>query len=304
MSKRWSNMNQKLYTALMAVIVLAIIACSDNVAGSSEDPNTVTAKKKQSSSSDIEISSSAIIESSSSIKTLSSSSEKVVLCKVSGGWGGCAKFGTGGIGDLWPYTGSVNVHTKAYAEDTTKFGEHAGELYFETDSIEGGKTQVLWYEGNLISKRNYFRNGFLFANVQFDKGNLSCDPYFDLGFYIAGFDTNGVLLSADISNWKGLCFLFHGSIVPTLQLDLGDSLNQKLGYALPAVTMVSSEDPQCYNWNQFKQPDSKKEHEIISGEEAAKHVAKIVFHFQAQPNEEFDGKEVFEFIAIGTNRDE
>ena len=297
-------MIQKLYTAFIAVFVLAIIACSDNVAGSSEDPNTVTAKNNLSSSSDVEISSSAMVESSSSIKTLSSSSEKVVLCKVSGGWGGCAKFGTGGIGDLWPYTGSKNVHTNAYAEDSSQFGEHAGELYFETDSIEGGKTEVLWYEGNWTPERNYFGNGFLFANVRFDKGNLSRDPYFELGFYVAGFDKNGVLLSADISNWNGLCFLFHGSIVPTLQLDLGDSLNQKLGFALPAVAMVSSEEPQCYNWSQFKQPDIDKKHDIISGEDAAKHVAKVVFRFQARSDEKFDDYEVFEFIAIGTNRDE
>ena len=281
----------------MAVFVLVIIACSDNVAGSSEDPNTVTAKNNLSSSSDVEI-------SVSSIKTLSSSSEEVVLCKVSGEWDGCARFGTGGIGDLWPYTGSMNVHTKAYAEDTTKFGEQAGELYFETDSIEGGKTQVYWNDGTMSSKLNYFGNGHLSATVKLDKGSLSCDPYFNLGFYVAGFDSNGVALSADISNWNGICIMYSGTISPTLQLDLGDSLNKKLGHVLPSVTMSKEGNPQCYKWNQFKQPDSEKEHEIISGEEAAKQVVKVVFHFQAQPNEEFEGYEGIKIIAIGTNRDE
>ena len=295
------------------MLVLAIIACSDNVSGSSEDPNVLTAETDSSSGSDVKMSSSVTVaksssskkmeSSSSASKKISSSSTPLVLCKAGGYWDGCAKFGTGGEGDLWPYTGSKNVHTKAYAEDSAMFGEHAGELYFETDSLEGGKTQIFWNDGTMSSEDNYFGNGHLSATVKLDKGSLSCDPYFNLGFYVAGFDSNGVALSADISNWNGICIMYKGSISPTLQLDLGDSLNQKLGYALPAVTMVSSEDPQCYEWNQFKQPDSEKEYEIISGEDAAKHVVKVVFHFQAQPNEEFEGFDGINIIAIGTNRE-
>ena len=84
----------------------------------------------------------------------------------------------------------------------------------------------------------------------------------------------------------------------------GDSINQKIGYALPSVTVPSNSKPQCYEWKQFKQPDLDKEHEVISGEEAAKHVEKIIFYFWIQPKEEYYAIEQFEFIAIGTNRDE
>ena len=303
-------MSQKLYTAIMAVLVLAIIACSDNVAGSSEDPNTVTAKNNQSSNSDVEISSSAIIESSSSIKTLSSSSGKVVLCKVSGDWGdvGCAPGPDFSDGDLWSRNDRI-VKTKTFADDSTKFGEHAGEIFVETDSIEGSVTRIF-----LSPDSSSKYNGYLSGLYQFDPDSMTENSYFNIGFYVAGFDSNGTMLSADISNWGGICVMYRGQIDPVIQLDLGDSLNKKLGYALPSVTVVPTrEDPGyslirgrtneilCYEWNQFKQPDIKGKHEIISGEDAAKNVAKVIFHFQAQPGSDYG---YFSFLAFGTSRDQ
>ena len=296
-------MNRILFFTFIGLSIMAILACSDNaIMGSSDDPNAASAEKNQSNSSDSRLSSSLVEESSSSFTELSpeSSSSFIshVLCKVSGDWGynGCTMKYPSGNGDLWS-KGAKKVKTNIYANDSMEFGNRFGEFFFETDSIEGGKTQIFWNEGKMNSQENYFGNGFLSANVQLVKGNLAVDPYFKLGFYIAGFDSNGVELSADISNWNGMCFLYQGSIAPILQLDLGSSLNQMLGNTLPSATLKSSESPQCFEWKEFK-------HEKISGDEAAKHVAKIVFHFQAQPNEEFDGYEIFEIIAIGTNRDE
>ncbi len=314
-------MSQKLYTAFMAVFVLAIIACSDNVAGSSEDPNTVTAKNNQSSSSDAEISSSVTIaksssskkmeSSSSASKKLSSSSTPHVLCKVSGDWGdvGCAPGPSFSDGDLLS-DGDRIVKTNAYASDSTKFGKHAGEIFFETNSKEGSKMQVFWAPDSSFEYK-----GLLSAVYRFNTDSLTENSFFDIGFYVAGFDSNGTMLSADISNWNGICLMYRGSIDPVIQLDLGDSLNRKIGYALPSVTVITTkEDPGyslirgrtneilCYEWNQFKQPDIKGKHELISGEDAAKHVARIIFHFQAQPNTDDYG--FFSFLAIGTNRDE
>lgn len=298
-------MNQKLFTAFIVAFVLAIMACSDNVAGSSEDPNTVTAKNNQSGNSYVEISSSAIIESSSSIKTLSSSSDKTVLCKVSGGWG-C---NIGSTGDLWK-SGDFKVKTNLYAEDSSKFGNHAGDLFFETDSIIGGETRIIWYYNNSVVPE--FGKGSLNALVFLDKGEMVGNPFFDIGFYVAGYDSNGVRLSTDISNWNGICILArYGSVVNddrdaekielSLQLDLGDSINKKLGYALPSVKKSPNVESQCYEWNQFQQPKLEIEHEIISGEDAAKHVERIVFHFQSKTTQD---TLYFDFLAIGTNRDE
>ena len=305
-------MNKKLYTLYAVVFSLALLACSDdNVSGSSEDPNAVTAEKNSSSSSlDEDLSSSLVAESSSSVKKKSSSSGMPVLCKVSGDWGdvGCAPGPGFSDGDLWSDGNSV-VKTKTFAEDSTKFGERAGEIFIETDSIEGSVTRIFWDPDSSSEFK-----GFLSGSYQFDPDSMTADSYFNIGFYVAGFDSSGAMLSADISNWKGICMMYRGSIEPVIQLDLGDSLNKELGYALPSVTVITTkEDPGfslirgrtneilCYEWNQFKQPDIKGKHKVISGEEAAKHVAKVIFHFQAQPGSDYG---FFSFLAFGTSKDQ
>lgn len=307
-------MDKKLYALYAVVFSLTMLACSnDSISGSSEDPNAVTAENDSSSSSlDGETSSSAIqpeISSSSSAKKFSSSSKYVpVLCKASVDWGydGCLIKPPSGNGDLWSY--GLKVKTDAYADDPSKFGERAGEFFVETDSIEGGETKLYWFGSD--RKPSNFEScsleGYIHANVVWNKGNLPYelghDPYFNLGFYVAGFDSDGVAMSADISNWNGMCFVYSGTTKPTLQLDLGDSINKKLGNALPSVTLFNKQEPQCFEWKDFKQPAMEKKYEVISGEEAAKHVEKVIFHFQALPRESFGDAGDILILAIGTNR--
>lgn len=281
-------MNNILFTTSIGLSMLAIFACSDNaITESSDTPSATTVEKNQSSSSSN--------ESSSSI-------EPMVLCKVSGDWGseGCLKTLPSGKGDLWS-TGSNSVLTYAYAKKSDYFGEHAGELFFESDSLEGGNTTVIWYSRD--NKPSDFQKQSLHASFLLDQGNLSYAPFFRLGFYVAGFDSNGVAISADISNWNGLCVLYTGTINANLQLDLGDSTNKHINNILPSVTLSPIETPQCHKWSEFKQYNTDKEHDYISGEEAAKHVVRIVFSFQqTQPQKKYGDS--FEILAIGTNRDE
>ena len=307
-------MDKKLYALYAVVFSLTMLACSnDSISGSSEDPNVLTAENDSSSSSlDGETSSSAIqpeISSSSSAKKFSSSSKYVpVLCKASVDWGydGCLVKPATGMGDLWSY--GPKVKTDAYADDPSKFGNRAGEFFIETDSAEGGKTELYWFGSD--RRPSTFEGctleGYIHANVRWDKGDLPYevghDPYFNLGFYVAGFDSDGVAMSADISNWNGMCFAYTGTTNPTLQLDLGDSINKKLGNILPSVTLFASSEPQCIEWKDFKQPATGKEHGVISGEEAAKHVEKVVLHFQALPRESFGDYGDILILAIGTNR--
>lgn len=305
-------MDKKLYALYAVVFSLTMLACSnDSISGSSEDPNAVTAEN-QSSGFDVNISSSAVLpemSSSSSAKKFSSSSKYIpVLCKASVDWGydGCIRTPPSGDGDLWSY--GLKVKTDAYADDPSKFGNRAGEFFIETDSAEGGKTELYWFGSN--RRPSTFEDcsleGYLEANVRWDKGDLPYevghDPYFNLGFYVAGFDSDGVAMSADISNWNGMCFAYTGTTNPTLQLDLGDSINKKLGNVLPSVTLFASSEPQCFEWKDFKQPATGKEHGVISGEEAAKHVEKVVLHFQALPRESFGDYGDILILAIGTNR--
>ena len=306
------DMNNKLCMALGA-FALVMLACSSENGSITEpfdDPGAGTAKHNSSSSLEIDVSSSSLnaqsssseIESSSSVVESSSSSSHLSLCKVSGHWRerGCLSIPSHGEGDLWSRR-DRKVRTNVYLDDSSKFGDRAGEFFFETDSLEGGESFIKWIDGDFVVPEF---DGMLEADVRFAKGSLTCDPFVKIGFYVAGFDSSGAALSADVTNWKGLCLFYAGTIGTTLQLDLGDALNRKLGNALPSVKVESSKEPQCFDWGQFKQPETDTEHETISGEEAAKHVEKVVFFFQTTPREEYGGFEGFEIIAIGTNRDE
>ena len=264
---------------LTGALSLALLACSgDDVSGTSDSLESSAAENESSSSADF------------------------ALCKVRGDWGscgGCAETPPSGHGDLWS-TGNLKVKTASLI-DPASLGDRAGEFFFETDSAEGGGSEIIWSDNHYVLPEF---TGLLLANIHLVTGTLPYNPFCNIGFNVAGFDSSGNAISADVSDWNGICVLYEGSISPTIQLDLGDSLNQKMGHSLPSVKMVSQKEPQCYEWSQFKQSDLKEGYEAISGEEAAKKVVRIVFHFQEKPNEELNGYDLVEFIAIGTNRDE
>ncbi len=290
-------MNKKLFVACFAVCSLALLACSDDsISGSSEDPSVLTAEKNQSSGSDLILSSTSVEGSSSSaVQNTSSSSKQFILCKAGGDSGGC--FATS-YGDLWA-TGLSRVKTGTWAEDSSGYGNRAGELFYETSFVEGGKSQIIWDDGSTNSRVVEFGKGYLSAIVQLDDGELDKDSYVNVGFSVAGFDSDGVPVSADISNWNGICVSYVSSVDVSLQLDLGDSINQKIDFALPSVTLEKGQSVQCFEWKRFEQSKSGKEHVVISGEDAAKRVVNVVFHFQS--SERLFG---FKIISIGTNRDE
>ena len=274
-------MNKKLYLIFLCAFALATLACSDD---------SVTG------SSDVALSSSSLNDlNSSSAEKSSSSSAKAVLCKASGSTSGCV---VTSYGDLWAI-GYTRVATKSIAKDSSKYGDRAGELFFETDSIEGGKTQITWDDGGSNPRITEFGMGYLSAIVSLDKGDMDKEPYVNIGFNVAGFDSNGMPISADISDWNGICISYVASVDVSLLLDLGDSVNQKIDFAMPSITLEKGRSTQCFEWKQFVQDESKKEHDIISGENAAKHVVNVLFHVQSSEN-----VVGFEIVAIGTNRDE
>ena len=125
-------MIKKLYLIFFGVLTFAMLACSDDsVTGSSD-------VELSSSSVDMPSSSSVELESSSS-----SSENSSILCKTSGNWGydGCIVKKPSGRGDLWSNGDSV-VSTKAYADDTSKFGKRAGEWFFEKDSVDEKQAEI------------------------------------------------------------------------------------------------------------------------------------------------------------------
>ena len=282
---------------MTGALSLALLACSgDDVSGTSNSPESSATENESSSSLLVEESSSSLEASSSSMQE-SSSSAFHALCKAIGGRG-CA---VSSFGDLWSW-GNRHVLTNAYAEDSSEFGEQFGELFFEMGADENENSFVQWNDGRFVSE---FGNGHLSANVWLNKGSMNTNPFFNVGFNVAGYDSNKKALSADISNWNGICVVVeYGSeekIEPSIQLDLGDSINKKLGHTLPAVILELSDSTQCFEWNDFKISNSENGTFIISGEDAARHVEKIIFHFQSMTENNIL---VFEFFAIGTNRDD
>lgn len=265
-----------------------------------------------SSSSEISVSSSssdAPVQSSSSSDPswmLSSSSYVSVLCKVSGS-GGCA---ISYYGDLWSGEEEVEtVQTSAFAEDKSQFGIDAGKWFLDANPYdEGGKSTIQWAvpvgddedSTSLLPVMN--ECGGLCGKFELNKGTLTYNPFVEVGFYVAGIDSNGVALSADVSNWTGICVMYSSSILGSLVLDLGDSLNQVLKYDVPSVTLSKSLSgtSKCFEWRKFKRAGwgAKVEgwEDENAGEMAAQHLAKVVFRFQDK-----DGtKGEFNIHAIGT----
>ncbi len=282
---------------------------------SSVETTSSSAKTAGSSSflSELQSSSSMVppvLSSSSSFQTFPSSIYyPPVLCKVSA-VGGCA--GVRGSGDLWdPDKDAATVMTNKYADDSTKFGIDAGKWFWDADSVDGGKSTILWnagdeYGDSLDSAVAYaWEYGGIAGVARLDKGGLTYNPFVSVGFYVAGFDSNGVALSADITNWNGICIAYQSDdVAPSLELDLGDSLNKELNWALPRVSLRRASfgygESKCATWDQFKMPSWSKNYKYkISGEEAAKRVVGIRFRLQAPPRDYG-----FNIMAIGSNRDD
>ena len=308
------------------VMALAFAACSEDngIVGTSTEPNTFaqgssSSEAENSSSSDFGLSSSAapltsssakmtssssvLPESSSSARPLSSSSSNPVLCKTSLSGAGCA--GIYYEGDVWdPEKYIAAVETNKYADDSSKFGIDAGKWYWKITTPEGGESTVEWLAGSLDSAVTQAWGWEGLAGVaHLVKGNLTYSPFVDIGFNVAGFDSNGVALSADISNWNGICIAYKSDVAIALILDLGDSINKDLDWGMPSVSLTKASvlpTDICVKWSDFKMPSwVKKAKYKISGEEAAKQVVGIMMRIQAQA-----GNYGFSILAVGSNRDE
>ena len=319
-------MDKKLYMACAGAFSLAVFGCADyNVSGSSDDPNVLTARGSSSSSvlensssslfglssSSMEPYSSSQMSSSSGFRPLSSSSHNPVLCKVNYA-GGCVSGGS--RGDLWTSIdvadgGPMNVNVGLYADSSWK-NMASGEWFVETDSADGGKSNVLWPvelgdDSNAFSLVPVVKHCYtLCGTAVLEKGSLTYSPFVSMGFTLAK-DSTGKSIPVDVSNWNGICFVYQSKMISVLELDLGDSVNARIDYALPSVTLPKSKgEARCFEWSQFKFPSwlSKIPEDWADGsnvgERAARQLVAVRFKIQATP-----GKYDFDIEAIGTNLD-
>lgn len=338
-------MNQKLYMVSAGVFALAMLACSESVdspvSGTAEEPNVLMANNDlPSSSSIVELSSFSVdtpnssadvpnssaelptISSSSEIPVSSSSSSEPswlyssayvppVLCKVVGL--GCVTIYEGDLwsGAYWDDESEADVQTSLYAEDKSQFGINAGKWFLDVDSIDGGKSTIQWAVpvGNEKDSASILpvmgECGGLCGTIKLDRGDLSYDPFVRVGFNVAGFDSNGVALTVDVSNWTGICLMYQATIGASLVLDVGDSLNKALEYDLPFVTLPKSVagSSKCFEWSKFKRAGwgaaiEGWEDDAV-GEMAARRLSKVYIQFQSKSGTIGE----FTIFAVGTNLD-
>ena len=301
------------------------LSSSDFGLSSSAAPLTSSSVETTSSSAKMTSSSSVLpeLQSSSSMvpPTLSSSSSFWMIpissspyspCKAYYS-GGCA--GVSGRGDLWtgsdaPYNGTESVVVWLYADSSWK-SMASGEWFIDIDSADGGESNVRWYvelgdDSNPYSLMPVIQECYngLCGTAVLKKGSLTYNPYVSIGFTLAK-DSTGKPIPVDVSNWKGFCIVYESQAAPSLELDLGDSVNARIDYALPAAALpktYSLAKEKCIEWNQFRFPSWFKHKpedwadEPNVGERAAKQLVAIRFKIQAQP-----GEYNFNIMALGTN---
>lgn len=302
---------------------------SDFGLSSSAAPLTSSSAKMTSSSSVLPESSSSLFKLSSSRMEpyssaqtsssswlpwpLSSSSRNPVLCKAHFS-GGCA--GVRGYGDLWSgydvaydRTEHVNVDVGLYADSSWK-SMASGEWFIDIDSADGGESNVRWYvelgdDSNPYSLMPVIQECYngLCGTAVLKKGSLTYYPFVSIGFTLAK-DSTGKPIPVDVSNWKGFCIVYESQAALSLELDLGDSVNARIDYALPAAALpkTSYGMAKCLEWNQFRFPSWFKHKpedwadEPNVGERAAKQLVAIRFKIQEKP-----GEYNFNIMALGTN---
>lgn len=211
----------------------------------------------------------------------------------------CGSFLT--IADLWEGDMEFVVTWKHANESWADYG--AGRWFVESDSEDGGRSSVTWpvdlgneYNPNSFQPVIDYCYG-LCGRFDLDGSTLSYDPYVAIGFIVAGFDSNGVAMSADVSNWGGICVGYSSSMSIEMRLVLGDSVNRSLEYDLPMVKMPKSYSGRksCFEWSEFKRAGWGKG-DAKSGDDASKQLVNVVFRIQGKTGSAGD----FYIQSLGT----
>lgn len=180
--------------------------------------------------------------------------------------------------------------------------ENSGYWYLENDSIDGGKSVITWKaepdpEGGLEPVLETCGSGVC-GKYTLGKGVLDYDPFVVIAFDLAGRDADGRAIPVDISGMEGIDIQFSSSHAAVLELSLGEEMDKKIGYALPAYDLGKSSIGGKYvviPWSKFAQPSWAKGDQIISIDEAITSVASIRVKIQAKTGSEGE----FNIMGIG-----
>jgi hypothetical protein len=179
---------------------------------------------------------------------------------------------------------------------------NSGYWYTYNDNEDGGKSTITWAAdpdeeyGDLEPVLEACGNGMC-GTYKLDKGDLDYDPFVEIAFDLAGKGADGQAIPVDISGMEGIDILFSSSHAAVLELSLGEEMDKKIGYALPAYDLGKSPTGKYASipWSKFAQPSWAKGDQIISIDEAITSVASIRVRIQAKTGSEGQ----FNIMGIG-----
>ena len=184
--------------------------------------------------------------------------------------------------------------------------ETAGYWFDYGDDGDGGASKVTWpvpkgneYDENSMAPIIEHCSGICGTAV-LDKGTLTYNPFVGIGFNVVGETSTDDKTPAagDASAWGGICITYKSEAAPTLELGLGDVVDQSIGYANPAASLPKSTAGTMKDlaWSDFKQPSWYKGETKKSGTEAAAQLVAVKFKIQNTP-----GSYEFNICAVGPN---
>ena len=205
-----------------------------------------------------------------------------------------------GVFDLWLGSdGSPQVMTGL--DNGT---ETAGYWFSYDDSGDKGASKVVWggTVGNEYSETALdgvvLECGGVCGDAVLAKGELTYNPFVGIGFNIVGetSKTDPTPVPGNASSWGGVCITYASDAAPSLELGLGDEVDQSIGYANPAAALPKSAagTTKTLSWSDFKQPSWYKGDTKIAGDAASKQLVAVKFKIQSTP-----GTYHFNICAIG-----
>lgn len=166
--------------------------------------------------------------------------------------------------------------------------ETSGYWYVFGDDADGGASRISWpVEPDWMSDEGDPCEPIVEAchgvcgTFSLNKGTLDSDPFVVVGFNIGGEDAeSGIPVAVDVSSWGGVCVTYAADNAMTIEMGLGDIVDEELGQDLPFVSLSKSPNgaTKCFNWSQFKQAGFGASR--ISGEEAAAKLVAVRFKIQ------------------------
>lgn len=170
----------------------------------------------------------------------------------------------------------------------------SGYWFTRTDENEGGPSKLVWPEMDEDDLLYVIAEcEGLCATYNFGKGSLNSMPHVGVGFYLAGLVVdegsddyeNAPVDTVDASKLGGICFLYNSDRPIFVQLTFGEQTDSLMDGDFPyvAVPKSASDKEVCFAWKDFKQvgwSDVK-----ISGAEAAKKAAGLMFRFEGNDGE-------------------